>query len=342
MSSRLALLSATLLCFGTLSVSTLASAAEDALALCKTQARQVLDAGKDAKPDYKSAISQCEKASEGLKGKPAQNEVRVLIASMVDQRDDGVVDRKMAFKLFSIAAEKGDMVSMNRLGELYRDGRGIDADDVKAVEWFTKAANLGSGPAMSNLGDAYTDGKGVDANDETAFEWYRKGAALNNVNSIQSLAFAYDTGKGVSKDLVKAIDNYQMAATLGNSNAMNNIGVLYENGEVVTQDYAAARGWYERAIAADNNSMALYNLSVLFKEGRGVYADPVKAGQLIARSLAGNEEYARNELQTNPGHWNEQSWQEIQKAFAAERGYKGPIDGKPNPELMGLIAKPVE
>ena len=57
---------------------------------------------------------------------------------------------------------------------MYKNGRGVRQDYVKALEWYTKAANQGDAQAQYNLGLMYYKGEGVRQNTATAKEWFGK------------------------------------------------------------------------------------------------------------------------------------------------------------------------
>jgi TonB family protein len=70
---------------------------------------------------------------------------------------------------------------------LYKNGRGVSQDYVKAAEWFHKAADQGNSDAMSNIGWLYQYGLGVDKDSDVAAVWYRKAVALGNAQAQANL-----------------------------------------------------------------------------------------------------------------------------------------------------------
>ena len=50
-----------------------------------------------------------------------------------------------------LAAEKGDMQSQYNLGTIYKQGLGVEVNDLKAFFWFNKAAEQGLAKAQNNL-----------------------------------------------------------------------------------------------------------------------------------------------------------------------------------------------
>lgn len=74
------------------------------------------------------------------------------------------------------AAEQGDANAQTELADRYRDGKGIDQDYTKAVEWYRKAAEQGVAKAQCFLGAFYYDGIVVKQDYVKAFDWYEKSA----------------------------------------------------------------------------------------------------------------------------------------------------------------------
>ena len=93
-------------------------------------------------------------------------------------------DYQKAFKLYSEASgykgrpwnKDGYPWSYYHLGELYRDGKGVDQNFEKAAECFTEAARKGIPYAMYELANLYYAGNGLKQDISAALEWYQKAA----------------------------------------------------------------------------------------------------------------------------------------------------------------------
>lgn len=68
-------------------------------------------------------------------------------------------------------AEAGDPAAQYNLGILYRQGEGVTADPVQAIEWFLRSAAQGNALAMFNLGLMYGSGDGIPADLPAARSW---------------------------------------------------------------------------------------------------------------------------------------------------------------------------
>jgi len=85
-------------------------------------------------------------------------------------------------------------------------------------------------------------------------------------------------------DYVSAMSLWRQSAEQGNTLAQYDLGVMYANGEGVAQDYAEASRWY-RLAAERGNVRAQSNLGVLYDKGQGVernHAEAVKWFRLAA------------------------------------------------------------
>ena len=63
------------------------------------------------------------------------------------------------------------------------------------------------------LGGRYVNGRGIERDDVVAVEWYRKAAEQGNVRAQYSLGVMYETGQGISQDNVQAYLWYDLAAS---------------------------------------------------------------------------------------------------------------------------------
>ena len=143
--------------------------------------------------------------------------VEVLHEKAIDYRVSG--NFHAAFRLYSLAAEKGFSKAQAGLGNLYCWGQGVEKNHEKAVEWFTNAANQGNVLGQNNLGACYEYGKGVEKDLVKAVELYTKAAEQGYALGQYNVGRCYENGKGIEKDLNKAIVWYTKAAEQGNENA---------------------------------------------------------------------------------------------------------------------------
>jgi TPR repeat protein len=113
------------------------------------------------------------------------------------------------------AAEKGDPVAQDQLGEAYR-GR---FDFSKAELWYRKAAEAGVANSQWQLGMLYLNGapkmsgeKPVSKKEREAIKWLSKAANQDNVRAQIELGHCYANGRAVQKDNVEGYKWYALAA----------------------------------------------------------------------------------------------------------------------------------
>ena len=75
----------------------------------------------------------------------------------------------------------------NRLGEIYAQGLGQEADLNVALEYYQQAAQHANPDAYGHLGQMYLYGQGVERNLHTAQCWLEKGRAMRHSRSIELL-----------------------------------------------------------------------------------------------------------------------------------------------------------
>lgn len=109
------------------------------------------------------------------------------------------------FDITDAKARKGDPAAEYQLGNLYRDGVGVDQDLVQAVGCWGAAALHGHVRAQITLGDFLTKGgRGVERDLVQAAKVYSMAARQGDLIGLQRMAECYLSGQGVVKDEVEA------------------------------------------------------------------------------------------------------------------------------------------
>ena len=166
-----------------------------------------------------------------------------------------------ALEYYRKAVEEGDADAQYKLGEMYKNGRGVQQDDIAAAKWYSKAAEQGNSDAYYKLGEIYENGRGVQQDDIAAAEWYRKAAEQYEESAAQGypdacykLGEMYENGKGVQQDDEEAFGWYSAAEMQleytycsAEVDIYCKLGEMYENGKGVQQNYKAALKWYRKA-----------------------------------------------------------------------------------------------
>ncbi|TYT73784.1 SEL1-like repeat protein [Desulfobotulus mexicanus] len=200
---------------------------------------------------------------------------RQTVNDAPNRLDQNESDEELVVRYRS-GAEQGEADARYRLGELYKEGRGVAQDDAEAVKWFGLAAEQGHAGAQNALGVMYDHGRGVEKDYEEALKWYRKAADQGYVRAQNNLGFSYTRGRGVEKDDKEAVKWYRKAADQGHARAQRNLGWMYANGRGVEKDDKVAVEWYRKA-ADQGNAVAQSNLGWMYATGRGVEKDDKEA-----------------------------------------------------------------
>jgi hypothetical protein len=97
-------------------------------------------------------------------------------------------DYMRAIKLFTVAANKGDVEANYELGTLYAQGRGTARNVTAARKWYHQAADRGHAAAQFELGTLYERGEDGWPNITEARQWYQKAAAQGHDAARKKLA----------------------------------------------------------------------------------------------------------------------------------------------------------
>jgi TPR repeat protein len=82
------------------------------------------------------------------------------------------VDYDEAFRLLSMASNRGVMRARFYLARMYAEGLGITKSQIEAVRLYEAAASAGEFLAQVEMGRIYSRGLGVPSNPDIALKWY--------------------------------------------------------------------------------------------------------------------------------------------------------------------------
>ncbi len=136
-------------------------------------------------------------SSFGLKGYKRREADGLMVASKGKKPD-----YKEAFRLYQLDAEKGDGVALRKIGEMYRDGKGVPQSYDKARESWVKAAAPGDVGTLLWLADKYRtgDGRALPVNHPEGIRLLRRAASQGDAAAQAKLA----------RQLLAYVDDYQM------------------------------------------------------------------------------------------------------------------------------------
>ena len=126
--------------------------------------------------------------------------------------------------------------------------------EAAALQSLQEAAALGHPPAQLQLGELYKNGQGVDQDLSQARIWYERAASGGNILAMHRAGVMTAQGEGGSTDMNAAIAWFEQAANRGLVDSQYNLGAIFhpstDGPAAGLQDPAKAYFWY--ALAAKN------------------------------------------------------------------------------------------
>jgi len=151
------------------------------------------------------------------------------------------------------------------LGLLHTEGKRVEKDLVKTVNWWRSAAEQGDAEAQYALGKHYESEK----SQQEALHWFRLAANQNHPLACNSLGVAFEGGNGVKQDEQEAVRLFRIGAEKGCSRAQYNLGLMYQGGRRIAQNDLEALHWIFLSAKQGDNE-AQYQLGCAYKYGLSV------------------------------------------------------------------------
>ena len=193
------------------------------------------------------------------------------------------VDRP--FAAIRAAAEGGDLIAMEALGECYESGlKGAPTNLAEALAWFRRGAAGLVVQSQCNLGVMHRDGMGgLVRNDTEALRLFRLAADAGSADARFSMGLRYDHGRGVPEDKAEAVRLWKLADSQGHAGAQACLASAYRTGAGVAVDFAAALHFARRS-ADQGEPIGAYHAGCIFdRGGEGVAADKREAVKYYAK-----------------------------------------------------------
>lgn len=181
-----------------------------------------------------------------------------------------------ARELYQAGADARFPIAYRSMGDVYRDGRGLEKDMKQARYWYVLGAERQNVFAQLNLALIYRDGLGVEVDEAKAVYWLWRSARQGFAASMEILAGYYLDGNVLEKDEKQAAILYQSAADMGHIWAESKMGELYLDGRGVEKDAVKGLYWTQRS-AIQGNKWAQAKLASLYKDGIGTSESTTEA-----------------------------------------------------------------
>ena len=230
--------------------------------------------------------------------------------------------------LVTITAKEGDAGAMYRLGRMYRDGKGVEKDLDKAIEWMRKATE--KNPVCKN---EFIDVLWRRSNSEDLRELrssIEEGVAEEDLNALQWFSRMYRDGKGVEKDLDKAIDLMRKVADKKygwSRNELIDMLLKRANDDDLTEAFGIAQEF-----APDGNHGAMIRLGRMYRDGKGVEKDLDKAIEWMRKATKSGNKWIYIEFVDTL--WRRKSPQDLQEAIVILT----PLSKEGDPEAMERLS----
>jgi TPR repeat protein len=196
----------------------------------------------------------------------------------------------MALRYYEEAKNK-DGAALYHLCRFYSCGLGVERDPIKAAHYFQLLADKETKDRFDNyyIGKCYWKGFGVKRDCESAKSYFFN-AAKDAMHAPLLIGEYYET---VAHDIAQATAYYKLAADDGQHQAQFRLCKAYQLGLGVTLNVDKAKQYFQ---ALEKNEKPFRvgercgNISLCYKNGYGVSADPNRAKMLYMQ--AANDGYA--------------------------------------------------
>jgi hypothetical protein len=169
----------------------------------------------------------------------------------------------------------------------------VSRDYAAAYDEFKPLADQGDRSAQYYMGQMYRNGQGVEQNFKEAFKWYRLAAEQGEVRSQHIVAQLYHRGVGVIQNHREAVKWYELAANQGQVGPQTDLAFMYRDDNVI-RDHKEAIRWF-KVLAEQDHAFAHYNLGLMYQKGQGVSPDNLQAHMWFNIAAADGHESARIE-----------------------------------------------
>ena len=168
-----------------------------------------------------------------------------------------------------------------KIGAMYKNGLGTEADMDMDLEYFKRSAELNNKNGLYEYGKALLIGENITQDIPKAMDCLEKAVRLGNLNAKRFLALEYISGEHIEQDIDKGIEMLTECAVGGDPLSCFMLGRIYFKGEFVNRDLSKAEKYL---LMADKDSgYACYYLGRLYLEGEKY--DPDKAVEWLEKAV---------------------------------------------------------
>ena len=152
------------------------------------------------------------------------------------------------------AAEMGDPYACLGVAYYYHQGKEVEPDMAKAVEWYRRAASGGCPRAHWELSRLYSEGY-LDGSDVSSYARHlRTASEMGNVDAQYALAQELYSGDLLGRNVKEAAEWYRRAAEKGHVLAKFMVGYLIPSGEAAGTSEDAEMWFMSAGLSGDGDT----------------------------------------------------------------------------------------
>ena len=173
----------------------------------------------------------------------------------------------------------------HNIGVMYRYGRGVDKDILKAIEWYDKAIEWGyiDIPAYQ-MGKMFFEGTEIPQDYHRARDYFVKAAEKDYPMAWTSLGWIFEHGLTDTVNIESAAECYFLAIHAGDSlNAPYHLARVCKNIALLNDEKQIFE--YCKMAADHGHAFAMNDVAYLFARGQGTIKDYKKALEYIEKAI---------------------------------------------------------
>lgn len=176
--------------------------------------------------------------------------------------------KQEALLFYKFAANKGNVDSMNKCGDMLYKGEGTEIDKKEAAHFYQLSADKGNDDSMYKYAYMLYNGDGIKVNKNESLRYYKKAIEKENIKAIYNCAYILLYDKDIQNEK-EAIDLLKIGIMKGNAESMFTYGSILCDSKTTLD----INKYLNLSIEKGNtNVMNKYNANIPFIWGRELIA----------------------------------------------------------------------
>lgn len=164
-------------------------------------------------------------------------------------------------------ADQDNINALNKLGGMYDNGKDVQKDHRKALEFYKRAADLNDPKAQNNYGVSLQDFCEKDQPDYIeGVRYFQKSAEQGNIHGMANYGFSLLYGDGIEQNIPKAEEYLRKSADLGLPFAQVHFGKLLVENNTNTSLINDGLNYIKRAMS-QNLPLAYFTYGEILRDG---------------------------------------------------------------------------